>query len=147
MAPTTIDDIFETLEFLDGWEERYRFIIDLGRTLPPMHDALKTEGSRVEGCMSQVWLVGTTEEAVGERRLGFVADSDALIVRGLIAVLLAIYSGRTADQILAVDIDGVFERLGFGSHISVNRRNGFYAMVERVKAIAREHASAPGAST
>ncbi|PIE18911.1 MAG: hypothetical protein CSA66_03550 [Proteobacteria bacterium] len=129
----TIDDIYESLEFLDGWEERYRFIIDLGRQLPPMKEALKTPATKVKGCMSQVWLVGRRTD---DGRITLTADSDALIVKGLIAVILAVYSGRSPAEILAVDIDAVFERLGFAQHISVNRRNGFYSMVERVKGIA-----------
>ena len=131
----TIEDLLDSLEFLDSWEERYRFIIDLGRALPPMDDALKTDATRVEGCMSQVWMLG---RAVGEpATIELVADSDAFIVKGLIAVLMTVYAGRTPDEILATDIDDLFDRLGFGGQISVNRRNGFYAMVERVKGIAR----------
>lgn len=132
---TTIDDILESLEFLDSWEERYRFIIDLGKQLTPMDDALKTPATKVEGCMSQVWMVGRVS---GEPPIvDLVADSDAIVVRGLIAVLMTVYSGKTPAEILATDIDDLFDRLGFASHISVNRRNGFYSMVERIKGIAR----------
>ena len=136
----TVDDILESLAFLDTWEDRYRFIIDLGRELPPMDEALKTDGSKVRGCMSQVWLVGTADGAAPPR-LHFLADSDALIVKGLIGVLLAIYQDRTPAEVLGTDIADVFERLGLEQHLSVNRRNGFYAMVERIKGIAREAAA------
>lgn len=137
----TVDDILENLSFLDTWEDRYRLIIDLGRDLPPMDEALKTDGSKVQGCMSQVWLVGGSDGA-SPPRLHFVADSDALVVKGLIAVLLTIYQDRTPAEILATDIADLFGRLGFQQHISVNRRNGFYAMVERIKGVARELADA-----
>lgn len=137
-AMTTIDDILESFEFLDSWEERYRFIIDLGKQLPPMDDAFKTPATKVEGCMSQVWMVGRVTGAPPV--VDLVADSDAIVVRGLIAVLMILYSGKAAAEILATDIEDLFERLGFASHISVNRRNGFFAMVERIKSIARQAA-------
>lgn len=141
MTPTsmTIEDLLDSLEFLDSWEERYRFIIELGKALPPMDDALKTDATRVEGCMSQVWMLGRPVGAPATIEL--LADSDAFIVKGLIAVLMTVYAGRTPAEILATDIDDLFERLGFGGQISVNRRNGFYAMVERIKAIARAAAA------
>lgn len=136
VPPMTIDDILESLEFLDSWEERYRFIIDLGRQLTPLDDVFKTAATKVEGCMSQVWMVGRVVGAPPVVEL--VADSDAIVVRGLIAVLMTLYSGKTPAEILATDIDAIFDRLGFASHISVNRRNGFFAMVERIKGIARQ---------
>ena len=140
MSAMTIEDVLESLEFLDSWEERYRFIIELGKKLPPMDDALKTEATKVEGCMSQVWLVGRVSGSPPTVEL--VADSDAIVVRGLIALLEVVYSGKGPSEILATDIDDLFDRLGFASHISVNRRNGFYAMVERIKGIARQHLTA-----
>jgi len=129
------NELIERFEFFDDWQDRYRYLIDLGRKLSAMDDALKTEESRVTGCMSQVWLVHSVES--GEpRSIVFVADSDSHIVKGLIAVLLILYSGRTPRHILDVDIGEVFKRLGLDQHLSPNRRNGFYSMVGRIRAIA-----------
>lgn len=126
----SIKEIVDNFALFDDWEDRYRYLIDLGSKLPPMQDALKTEASKVRGCMSQVWMVlGWTAEG----RLTLLADSDAQIVRGLIAVLAAIYEGRTAAEIAQTDIEEIFSGLGLNQHLSPNRRNGFYAMVERVK--------------
>ncbi len=137
---TTIDDIFDSFEFLDGWEERYGFIIDLGRKLPEMDPALKNEGSKVVGCMSQVWLVGQRSDDT-PARLSFLADSDSTIVKGLIAVLKAIFDHKTAAEVLATDVEELFGRLGLAQHISVNRRNGFFAMVERIRQTARNQSA------
>lgn len=131
-----IDELIETFEFLGDWEERYRYLIELGRKLPPMPDAEHSEANKVRGCMSQVWLA---HDLVGSPpRMELRGDSDAHIVKGLIALLFQLVSGKTPAQILATDINGVFERLGLESHISMNRRNGFYAMVERIKLMAQE---------
>ncbi len=141
MIPT-IDELMENFEFLDDWEDRYRYIIDLGRKLPEMAEADKTEANKVRGCVSQVWMV-SHQQAGEPPRLEFIADSDAHIVKGLIAILLAVYSGKTPDEILAVDIDEIFTQLGLEGHISPNRRNGFFSMVERIKTLARQKAEAP----
>lgn len=134
-----VDELVETFEFLGDWEERYRYLIELGRKLPPMPDAEHTEANKVRGCMSQVWLA---HDLVGSpQRLELRGDSDAHIVKGLIALLFQLVSGKTPEQILATDINGVFERLGLESHISMNRRNGFYAMVERIRQMAQEAAT------
>ncbi len=131
-----IDDLVETFEFLDDWEDRYRYIIDLGRKLPEMADDDKAEHNKVNGCTSQVWMV--VRALPGDPpRFEFVADSDAHIVKGLIAILLAAYSGKTCDEILATDIKATFEQLGLEGHLSPNRRNGFFAMVERIKTLAK----------
>ena len=131
-----IDEIIETFEFFDDWEDRYRYLIELGRDLEGLDHSDKTEENRVQGCVSNVWLV-TSVESGDPVRLEFRADSDAHIVRGLVAVLLAAYSGRSPEQILGVDIRSLFERLDLASHLSPSRSNGFFAMVERIKGTAR----------
>ncbi|MDO3382662.1 SufE family protein [Gilvimarinus algae] len=126
----TSDDIIETLGFFDGWEERYKYIIDLGKELPPMDAAGKTEQNLVRGCQSQVWLV--TREEGG--KLYFTADSDAFIVKGLLAVVLAAYNGKSPAEVSAFDIDGYFEALNLLKHLSSTRGNGLKAMVQRIQA-------------
>ncbi|GGX38485.1 SufE family protein [Saccharospirillum salsuginis] len=125
----TTDDILDTLSFFDSWEDRYRYIIDLGKELPPMDDALKTEDRIVKGCQSQVWLAH--EEQGGN--MNFIADSDAHIVRGLLAVILAAYNGKNRQQILDFDIEDYFERLDLIRHLSPTRGNGLRAMVGRIR--------------
>lgn len=126
----TLDDLRENFEILENWEERYRYLIDLGRELTPMDDAFKNDVTRVNGCLSQVWMIGRRSE---EGRMSYLADSDAAIVRGLIAVLLVIYDGRHPADIANTNIDDLFDSLGLGQHISLNRRNGFFSMVQRIK--------------
>ena len=130
-----IEELIENFEFLDDWEDRYRYIIEMGRKLTPMDDALKTETSRVQGCTSQVWLVCNVDESKPVR-LSFTADSDAHIVRGLVAILLMIFSNRTAQEIKALDIKDILTRLEFEQHLSPNRANGLFAMVKRIQATA-----------
>lgn len=134
-----IEDISETFELLGDWEERYRYIIELGRDLPPMPDEEHDEAHRVRGCMSQVWLA---HSVTGDSppRLEFRGDSDAHIVKGLIALLFSLTSGKTAQEIIDIDLADAFARLGLEQHISMNRRNGFYSMVERIKQMARAEA-------
>lgn len=128
----TSDDIVETLSFFDSWEDRYRYIIDLGKDLPAMDDALKTDERIVRGCQSQVWLV---DDAEGDR-IRFQADSDAHIVRGLLAIVLAAYNGKTRQQILDFDTEAYFSQLDLVKHLSPTRGNGLRAMVARIKDIA-----------
>lgn len=135
---TTLDELRENFDLLESWEERYRYLIDLGKALPPMDDALKSAHTKVDGCLSQVWMLGRLDDA---GLLRYLADSDAAIVRGLIAVLMVAYDGRRPDEVVATDIDGLFDALGLGQHISLNRRNGFFAMVQRIKAEATRLAS------
>ena len=134
MAETDLD--FETLvedfEFFDAWEDRYRYLIDLGRQLPPMDEADKTEANRVRGCISKVWVVPANQDG----RLVFTADSDSHIVRGLVALARVLFHGKTKAEVQAVDLDQVFSRLGFDAHLSVNRRNGFQSLVRTLKAFA-----------
>lgn len=128
----TIDDLIDAFEFFDDWEDRYAHLIELGDGLAPMDAGLKTAATKVDGCMSQVWMHGEIGGA-GGGRLHFVADSDARIVRGLIAVLLIAYQDKTPAEIAAVDIEGLFKRFGLDTHLSLNRRNGFSAMVARIR--------------
>ena len=130
----TSDDILDTLTFFDSWEDRYKYIIDLGKELPPMDVAKKDEAHLVRGCQSQVWIDMTRRDG----KLWFAADSDAFIVKGLLGVVLAAFNGKPADEILAFDIDEYFERLELVNHLSATRGNGLKAMVARI----REEASA-----
>ena len=123
------EDIVDTLGFFDNWEERYKYIIDLGKELPPMAEALKTEESLVRGCQSKVWLVD--ENRAG--KLFFTADSDAFIVKGLLGVVLAAFNGKSAGDILAFDVDAYFDQLDLIQHLSSTRGNGLKAMVKRIK--------------
>ncbi len=132
-----LQDLLDTFEMLDSWEERYRHLIELGRRLPAMSDAEHSEANQVRGCMSQVWLAGELS-ADTPPRLQLRGDSDAHIVKGLIALLFALTNGRTPKQVLDTDIAAAFEKLGLESHLSMNRRNGFYAMVERIRKMAEE---------
>lgn len=128
---TRIEQLKTTFEMLPDWEERYRFIIDLGRKLEPLEDDERNEASRVRGCMSQVWLIADTDD--NDDTLHFRGDSDAHIVRGLIGVLLMIYSDKTPQQIADVDINQIFADLNLEQHITMNRRNGLYSMVETIQ--------------
>ncbi|MGV8996362.1 MAG: SufE family protein [Parvibaculaceae bacterium] len=129
----TIDSLIEDFSFLDDWEERYRYVIELGKDLTPLSEAEHSAANKVQGCVSQVWLV-TEPHAQGDNPLmEFRGDSDAFIVRGLIAIVLRIYSGKPASEILSIDARNIFERLGLNEHLSPQRSNGLYSMVERVK--------------
>jgi cysteine desulfuration protein SufE len=141
----TIDDIIENFSFLDDWDDRYRYVIELGRGLSPLPDAARSEANKVQGCASQVWLSTEVKpDGAAGPVLSFVGDSDAHIVRGLIAILFAIYSDRSARDILATDAVAVFEKLGLREHLTPQRSNGFRSMVERIKADAQA-ALAPAA--
>jgi len=126
-----IEEVKETFEFMDEWEDRYRFIIDLGRKLPEFDPRDQTENNRVQGCTSKVWLIYERE---GDK-IVFKGDSDAHIVRGLVAIILMIFSGRTPDEIVRIDAQSILEELGLSQHLSPMRTNGLFAMVERIKAI------------
>jgi cysteine desulfuration protein SufE len=125
----TVDDIIDSLGFFDNWEERYKYIIDLGKELPEMDSSLRTDEYLVRGCQSQVWLVD--EWRAG--KLFFQADSDAFIVKGLLGVVLAAFNGKTPGEILAFDIDAYFAQLDLLQHLSSTRGNGLRAMVKRIK--------------
>ena len=128
MAQADFEELVETFEFLDDWEDRYRHVIDLGKALPDMPEALKVPATKVDGCASQVWLHITIEGGV----LTFVGESDAIIVRGLIAVLITLYSGLEVAEIDKVDVVSELGRLGLNEHLSSQRSNGLRAMVTRV---------------
>lgn len=135
----SIDEIRDNFELLDDWDDRYRYVIELGRTLSPMSDAEHSADNKVQGCASQVWLSKTVaKDDRDETILSFLGDSDAHIVRGLIAILLALYSGRTPQIILDTDAVAVFDQLGFKDHLTPQRSNGLRSMVERVRNDARE---------
>ena len=134
-----VDELVESFEQLGPWEERYRYLIELGRKLPTLPEADRTEANKVRGCMSQVWL--TAQRKPGPR-LELHGDSDAHIVKGLIALLFKLYENRTPREMVELDVKAVFERLGLENHITMNRRNGFYSMVERIRALAEGAAAA-----
>jgi cysteine desulfuration protein SufE len=133
----TLEHILADFQLLDDWDDRYRYVIELGRALPPLPEAARTEANRVRGCASQVWLATEVKGAGAALCLIFKGDSDAHIVRGLIAILFAIYSGRCADEIVRTEAQGVFRRLGLAEHLTPQRSNGFASMVERICTDAR----------
>lgn len=136
----TLEELYETFDLIEDWEERYRVLIDLGRNLPSLPEEAKVEDNRVRGCMSQVWMIAQPHpQRPGAYEI--LADSDAHIVKGLIAILLMIYSNKTEEEIASVDIGEIFSRLDLESHISPNRRNGFYSMVERIRQLAHSTAA------
>ena len=136
MASAAFEDIVEDFEFMDDWEDRYRHVIDLGKDMDPLDDALKVPATKVDGCASQVWLHPRIEGGV----FSFDGDSDAMIVRGLIAVLRCLYNGLPVDDVGAVDARAEMERLGMNEHLSSQRSNGLRAMIERIRLVAAEAA-------
>ena len=136
MAAEAFEDIAETFEFLDDWEERYRHVIELGKAMEPLDDAVKVPATKVDGCASQVWLHPRIENGT----FSFEGESDAMIVRGLIAVLKALYNGRPVAEVPKVDAHGELARLGLNDHLSSQRSNGLRAMVERIRSVAAEAA-------
>lgn len=136
MSQDTLNELVENFALFDDWEERYRYLIDLGRKLPAMDESLKTDENIVRGCTSRVWLVANIEDD----RFKFVADSDAHIVRGLVAILVSAYEGKTLDEISKINIEDAFEEIGLHQHLSPNRRNGFFSMVEKIKALSGQAA-------
>jgi cysteine desulfuration protein SufE len=134
----SIDEIRENFELLDEWDDRYRYVIELGRTLEPLPEEEHSAANKVQGCVSQVWLSKRVDRSRSEPRIVYRGDSDAHIVRGLVAIVLALYSGRTPQQILDTDALAVFEEFGFREHLTPQRSNGLRSMVERIKTDARE---------
>jgi cysteine desulfuration protein SufE len=133
-----IGDIIDNFSVLDDWDDRYRYLIELGRELPPLAETAHNDANKVQGCASQVWLdTRVRPNGAGGPVLTFAGDSDAHIVRGLIAILFAIYSGKAAKDILASDALALFERLGLREHLTPQRSNGFRSMVERIRSDAR----------
>jgi len=136
LAREAFEEIVEDFEFLDDWEDRYRYVIDRGKAMAPLDEALKVPATKVEGCASQVWLHPRLEGGV----FTFEGDSDAMIVRGLIAVLKALYNGTPVAEVGQVDAQAELARLGLNEHLSAQRSNGLRAMVERIRAVASEAA-------
>lgn len=135
----TIDEIRDNFALLDDWDDRYRYVIELGRTLAPLPASEHSQANKVQGCASQVWLSRTeTRNDAGEPMLSYLGDSDAHIVRGLIAILLMLLSDRTPKQILATDAVKTFDELGFADHLTPQRSNGLRAMVGRIRSDARQ---------
>jgi cysteine desulfuration protein SufE len=133
-----IDEIIDNFSLLDDWDDRYRYLIELGRELPPLAAEAHNEANKVRGCASQVWLdTSVRPNGAGGPVLTFVGDSDAHIVRGLIAILFAMYSGRNAKDILATDAVALFEKMGLREHLTPQRSNGFRSMVDRIHSDAR----------
>lgn len=132
----SLDEIRSNFELLDDWEDRYRYVIELGRELPGLDDALKTDATKVRGCASQVWLISRHHPAIAgaSPRIDFEGDSDAHIVRGLIAILLAALEGKTAAQIETLDLPAVFAELGLKENLTPQRSNGLASMITRIKA-------------
>ncbi len=136
MASAAFEEIVEDFEFIEDWEDRYRHVIDLGKAMAPLDEALKVPATKVDGCASQVWLHPRIEAGV----FSFEGDSDAMIVRGLIAVLRALYDGLPLAEVNKVDARAEFERLGLNEHLSSQRSNGLRAMIERIRSVAAEAA-------
>lgn len=134
----TFEDILADFELLDDWEDRYRYVIELGRALTPLPEPERKSTNKVQGCASQVWLATMVNPDSGVPRLTFHGDSDAHIVRGLIAILFALYSGKRADAILSIDTNEVLERLHLKEHLTQQRSNGLMAMVRRIRSDASE---------
>ena len=130
---TAFSEHVENLGYLPDWEGRYEYILDLGKSLPPMAEGLKTEGSLVRGCTSQVWLVGGFDS---EGKLQVQVDSDALLVKGLLALVVSAYAGKTREEVAAMDVAGELERVGLMQHLSPNRRNGLVSVVQRMRELA-----------
>lgn len=133
----TLDEIIDNFELLDDWDDRYRYLIELGRTLKPMPDEAHNDVNKVRGCASQVWLTSAVDRTGPEPVLRYLGDSDAHIVRGLVALTLAIFSDQPARRILETDPQTVFDKLGLASHLTPQRSNGVRAMVDRIKTDAR----------
>jgi cysteine desulfuration protein SufE len=136
-SPASFDEIVGDFDLLEDWEDRYRYVIELGRKLQPLPDNERNNTNKVRGCVSQVWLATTVNPHHRVPRLSFIGDSDAHIVRGLIAILFALYSGKTADAILDIDANAVLGRLHLREHLTPQRSNGLFAMVERIRESAR----------
>ncbi len=142
MAQPAFEEIVETFEFLDDWEDRYRHVIDMGRAFPPLDDAVKVPATKVDGCASQVWILPRIDGEGPDARFDFAGESDAMIVRGLIAVLHALYAGLPLERVGEVDAPAELGRLGLDEHLSSQRSNGLKAMVGRIRKVAGEAAEA-----
>lgn len=142
MATDAFEEIAETFEFLEDWEDRYRHVIELGKAMEPLEEAFRVPATKVDGCASQVWLMPEIEGQGAGATFRFRGESDAMIVRGLIAVLAALYNGLSVAEVLRVDAGGELARLGLNEHLSAQRSNGLRAMVERIRILAGQTAAA-----
>jgi cysteine desulfuration protein SufE len=129
----TIEEILENFALLDDWEDRYRYVIELGRELAPLPESERTAENKVRGCASQVWLSTHVDRSQQPPRLTFVGDSDAHIVRGLVAIAIALFDGKTPSEIISTDAEALFDRLGLSEHLTAQRSNGLRALVDRIK--------------
>jgi cysteine desulfuration protein SufE len=130
----SVDQVVADFELLDDWEDRYRYVIELGRGLHPLPEAERTDANKVRGCASQVWLSTHENSRDGRLRLVFRGDSDALIVKGLVAIVIALFGGKTPDEIRQIDAEALFSQLDLRSHLTTQRSNGLRALVDRIKA-------------
>ena len=135
--PQAFQDIAENLSFLEDWEDRYRYLIELGQALPKLTEEERSPANKVHGCVSQVWLAAQTNEQDGKTILNYRGESDAMIVQGLVAILLALYSGRPANDIAATDAIEIFDKMGLREHLTTQRSNGLVAMVNRIRSEAK----------
>lgn len=133
----TIEDLKEDFSVIDEWEDRYRYVIELGRALPPLAEEERIPANKVQGCASQVWIAAHEEKNGREPRLSFTGDSDALIVKGLIAIIFRLFSGKAASEILAIDAGALLDELGLREHLTPQRSNGVASMVTRIKSDAQ----------
>lgn len=132
-----IEEIIENFSYLDDWEDRYKYVIELGKELEPMPEALQVDANKVRGCTSQVWLATSVQERDGEPVLHFLGNSDAHIVRGLVCITLAIYNDKTAREIADLDAEAIFQKIQLRDHISAQRSNGLNSMLQRIRADAQ----------
>lgn len=142
MASTAFEEIAETFEFLDDWEDRYRHVIELGKAMPPLDPAFRVPATKVDGCASQVWIRPVISGDGPDARFDFQGESDAMIVRGLVAILHALYSGLAVKDVLGVNASQELARLGLNDHLSAQRSNGVRSMVERISQLAAETSAA-----
>lgn len=140
MATDAFEDIAETFEFLDDWEDRYRHVIEMGKAMPPLEEAFRVPATKVDGCASQVWILPEIDGQGSGAIFRFRGESDAMIVRGLVAILHALYDGISVVDVLKVDAHGELARLGLNDHLSAQRSNGVRAMVERIRSLAGQAA-------
>ncbi len=139
--PQSVEEIREDFQFMENWEERFRYIVDLGKQLPPLPEEKKIDDHLVPGCMSRAWLILTFDRE--QQSITFEADSEAYVVRGLVALLFIIYFGKTPEEILEADINGLFHSLGLDKELTANRRNGFQSMVKKIHAFAQHSIANP----
>ncbi len=142
--PEQVQELIDTFSMLESWEDKYNYLIDLGRELPPLNDVYRVEANRVHGCQSNVWITSTTTKKDGHEVIEFIAESDSKIVSGLIAVLRRAYSGMTPEYIINYNVQELFEALELEQHLTLGRRNGLASMVQRIQHFAESELSTTG---